>query len=658
MSTPDIDLAIEQALEHHLSSRLLEAEAAYRQVLALDPDESEAWHGLALLAHQSGQTEMAIDLLQRALALDPMEAEYYSTFSVVLEAAGRFEEAAGAARQAIALQGDHPQAHNNLAAALEALGRLDEAIAEYAIQLQLTPDLPEAHHNLGNALHARGDHAGAIASYQRAIDSRGDFAQAWCHLGLAFKDAGYLVESVQAYRRAIALGDTVAESYCGLADTLAMQGQSAAALEAYRAALAHDPAYQSASDGQLYMLHFSPDHDGPAILREHAAWAVGMAKRRLPSPPPTLRTGRLRVGYVSGDFCQHVVGRNLEPMLQYRQRDAFEIFCYADNRASDHHTARLRSLVDHWRPIHGLSDAQVFERIRADGIDILVDLSHHMARNRLGVFAMKPAPVQATHLGCAATTGLAAIDFRITDPYLDPLGQTEGFGVERLIRLPNCYWCYTSPTDAPIVALPARARGQITFGSLNSMYKVNAQTIALWCDVLRAVPDSKMRLHGHLPGDGSTTSQGYMLEQFALHGIERERIQLVGRAPMAQFIHEYDAIDIGLDPLPYTGHMTSLDSFWMGVPVVTLAGQTPVSRGGVSIAMNLGLSTLIAQSAAEYVAIAIKLASDLPSLADLRQSLRQRLVQSPLCDGPAYARAMDAALRGMAGSGQGSPAIG
>jgi protein O-GlcNAc transferase len=352
---------------------------------------------------------------------------------------------------------------------------------------------------------------------------------------------------------------------------------------------------------------------------------------------------RLRIGYVSPDFREHVVGRFLLPLLTSHDKRAVEVFAYAHVPRPDALTESLRACTDSWRSIVGLSDAQAADLIRQDRIDILVDLTMHMDRNRLLVFARKPAPIQATYLAYCASTGLETMDYRLSDPYLDPPGMDESVYSERTIRLPETYWCYQPASETPEVSpLPALERGYVTFGCLNNFCKVSEPTLAAWAKLLRAVPRSQLLLHAHA-GSHRLRVQGFLEHE----GLEPARVRFTGIVPLREYFQLYHRIDIALDTFPYGGGTTTCDALWMGVPVVSLVGPTAVGRGGLSILSNVGLPELVGGKEEDYVRIGREWAGDLPRLSHLRSTLRQRMASSPLMDGPHLARNVEAAYRQM-----------
>ncbi|HEY1921450.1 MAG TPA: hypothetical protein VGG44_01695, partial [Tepidisphaeraceae bacterium] len=381
------------------------------------------------------------------------------------------------------------------------------------------------------------------------------------------------------------------------------------------------------------------------LLREATRWAerfekplmAGLAAHLIDRSADRV----LRVGYVSADFREHPVGRFLLPLLRHHNPQCVQAFCYSNAIRADEMTARLKKAATAWRETAALSDADFSRVIRDDRIDILVDLSSHTAGNRLRVFAQKPAPVQITWLGYPGTTGLAGIDYRLTDPYLDPFGQNDGVYTEKSIRLPNCFWCYEGPENGPPVGdLPASKSHYITFGCLNHFTKVSAGVLDLWARLLAEIPSSRLMIHTH-----RDNHRKLALRRFADAGVAADRITFVGRKSIDSYFAAYDQIDVALDPFPYGGGATTCDALWMGVPTITLRGRTAVGRGGASLLSNVGLPQFIAADLDEYIAIAKTTAGDTESLRHLRGNLRARMLQSPLMDAEQFARDMEAAFR-------------
>ena len=608
------------AAELHRSGRLAEAESAYRQFLAASPSDANACNLLGLLLHQRGRLPEAIELLRRAVAIAPRVPDFARNLGLALGAAGRHEEAAARFADALRLRPDDPLTLNNLGVARERLGRLGQAAAAYRRAIVLKPDDADAHHNLGGALRKLGRVDEAVAAHGRAIALRPGFADA-CH---------------------------------GLANALADRGSLAAAVAAYRSAASLRPDSAAWHSDLLFALVHDPACTPHRMLDEaRRGWAARFAEPLTASAPrheprrDADGSRRLRVGYVSPDFRGHTVARVIAPVLAAHDRTAFEVFCYASVRKPDGTTARLRSLCEHWRDIAHLGDEAAAALIRADRVDVLVDLAGHWADNRLPVFARRPAPAQA-QLGYPATTGMSAIDYRVTDALSDPPGQTESHYTESLVRLPRCAWCYAPDADAPAPGpVPARANGggRVTFACLNRPMKVADAAIACWARVLDAVPGSRLVVLAGLAGAGNAT----LRKRFEDHGIGAgPRLTLAPRLPRREYLRLMATADLALDTFPYNGETTTCDALWMGVPVVAIAGETCVARRSASHLHNVGLwDECVASDLDDYVRRAVALASDLGRLAHLRAGLRDRMARSPVVDGISYTRALEAAYRAM-----------
>jgi protein O-GlcNAc transferase len=613
MSERTIEQALAAAVAHHKAGRLSEAEALYAQAVRQRPDHAEALHLWGIVAQQLGHSRDALDRISRAAVLRPEAADFQSNLGMVLVSVGRSDEAINAFNRAVTLKPDYAEAYNNLAVALKQRGRIDESIAASRRAIELRPKFPEAWSALGVALDAKGLPDEAIAAQRRALLLRPDFAAALTNLANSLMNTGRMTEAIGNFARAASLQPDDAQYQSNL----------------LRAAL------------------YDPGADAQMILREHQAWGRRQMQR-LPGgagdhhndPSPERR---LRVGYVSADFREHVVGQNLLPLLREHDRKNVEVFCYASVRAPDGMTEQFRRLAGAWRDIRDLSDDAAAEMIRADRIDILIDLGLHTAHNRLPVFARKPAPVQVSYLGYCGTTGLPTIGYRLTDPYLDPPGRYDADYSEQSIRLPRTYWCYESrgPTHEP-GPLPAVSAGHVTFGSLNHPCKLSPAALALWSRVVAAAPGSRILIH-----TDSGSQRKAAREHLAAVGIGPDRIAFVPRQPWPLYVRTFDQLDIALDALPFGGGITTCDALWMGVPVVTLRGATSVGRGACSILSNVGLPELIGATQEDFVRIAVELASDLPRLSALRAGLRQRMERSPLRDAQGFARDVEAAYRQM-----------
>jgi len=592
------------------------------------------------------QAEEIRALFERWSELNRAVAGLSDWLGSALNEIDRVDDAIQVLEQAAALEPESPQARNNLGIAYRKRGRFAEAIASCQEAIRLRPDFFQAHNTLGLAYVAAGRPELAVEAYRRAIELRPRYARAQNNLALAFQELGELDRALEACRAAIANDPRLAEAHSNLGNLLRETGATSEAIAAYQAALALNPGRSDVHSNLLYALHFDADCDGPSLLREHQAWAERHG--RFPFAAPSrhgmdLDPGRpLRVGFISGDLREHPVGRFLLPWLIHRDAAAFQTFAYATSHSVDDTTQAIRSHTDGWRVIAGVSDQQVVEMVRQDGVDILIDLGMHTRGNRLGVFARKPAPVQVSYLAYCSTTGLQAIDYRLTDACLDPPALGNGPYVEESVRLAS-YWCYWPFCEVPVATtVPMATASRVTFGCLNQFPKLSPPFLDMCRRMLNALPDARLLLHA-LEGGHRRELEARM----AARGVSPDRLAFVGRCAREGYMAWYNQIDVALDPFPYGGGTTTCDALWMGVPVVTLAGRTAVGRGGVSILSQLGLESLVAADPARYLEIATDLAGDAPRLHDLRRQLRARMKTSRLSDGVAFARDLEAALRGM-----------
>jgi predicted O-linked N-acetylglucosamine transferase (SPINDLY family) len=629
------------------TGRPAEAIAAFHRAIDFRPEFAQAHSNLGNALRDLDRRDEAIAAYRRAITVAPAFAEAYTHLGVSLFEAGRGVEAIAAHRRAIALEPDRAQAHYNLGCVLAHEGKLDEAITSLLRAVELAPDLADAYNNLGVVFRKNGREEEAIAAYRRVIELQDDHADAHNNLGNVLGERGLPDLAIAAYRRAIALRPDFSEAHNNLGNLMRDQGDLDEALACYRRALTANPQFSRAASNLVLTLHYHPDYDAQAILAEHRRWAekhaAPLVNESRPHDNERAPDRRLRVGFLSPDFREHPVGRLLLPLFAHRDQRRFEFIGYSDVRTVDELTEKLEALADCWHDTSALSDAQLAQRIRDDRIDILVDLALHTLDNRLLVFAREPAPVQVTMLGMPATTGLATIDYRLTDPYLDPPGATDGDYTEQSIRLPHCFWCYEPPREAPPVGpLPALTNGFVTFGCLNQFTKVSRAVWPLWVRILQSLPGARLVLL--CPPGGHRDAVRARLQDA---DIAEDRVEFVARGSHSEYFHRYLELDLSLDPFPYNGHTSTLDSLWMGVPVITLSGRTAVGRGGDSILSNAGLPELISRAPDQYVEIAVQWAEDRARLSALRAGLRERMRSSVLMDGPQYAADVEAAVRWM-----------
>jgi predicted O-linked N-acetylglucosamine transferase (SPINDLY family) len=675
MPNPPTPSDLDAAVRCHRQGRLQEAKAIYQRILARTPNHAEALNMLGVVNFQLGQGELALELIEKSIALAPSSADYYVNLGYVLVFQGKLDRAIEAYRKALALKPGLFEAHYSLGLALFQSGQVEPAIAEYRVALHLRPGDFAALHNLGIALRQLGRLDESVTVLKQALVIQPKDCDALNNLAIALQDLRRLDESAAALRAAIRQKPDRADSHNILGNTLFFMGKPDEAiasfqkaielrpetpafhnnlanackdvgdldrsLESYGRAVALDPNNATIHGNWVYALHFHPDWDAPALFEQARRWndrhAAPLANQILPHSNPPLPDRRLRIGYLSPDFRSHPVARFLLPLIQHHDRGRFEIVCYCDVVTPDEFTADFSRRAHLWRNIVGIGDAKAAQLIRRDQIDILIDLTMHMSGSRLLVFARKPAPVQITYLAYCSTTGMDAMDYRITDPHFDP-DPNPPYYRERSLYLPKSYWCF-SPIDAGEVGPPpAVGAGRVTFGCMNNYCKISTRALETWMGILNAVPNSRLLLHSP---EGSHRDR--VRDRLAGRGIDPARLEFVGRMPFSQYVKQYHRIDIALDPFPYGGGTTTCDGLWMGVPVVTLHGKTAVGRGGVSILHNLGLPQLIAADERQYVQIAADLAADLPRLAELRASLRPRMRQSPLMDAAQFARDMESA---------------
>ena len=601
--------------------KLDEAIAAYRRALELKPDYAEAHNNLGNALKDQGKLDEAIACYRRALELKPDYAAAQNNLGIALSELGKLDEAVGHYRRALELKPDFAEAHNNLGIALRDLGKLDEAIACYRRALDLRPDFAEAHYNLGNAIRDQGNLDEAIACYRRALELKPDYAEAHSNLGNALKDQGNLDEAIACYRRALELKPDYAEAHNNLGNAFKDQGNLDQAIACYRRALELKADYAVAHSNLLYTLQYCTGVTPEALAEAHAAYERQHAAPLSGAVPRHEKIhdsrGQPRLGFVSPDLGRHPVGYFLVRVLENLSQEQHETICYSDRIVKDSLTYRLQAAATQWRDVFGMSDERLAEQIRADRIDILFDLAGHTAHNRLLVFARKPAPIQVSWIGYVGTTGLHAMDYILADRHEIP-PEAEPYYCERVLRLPDGYVCYDPPDYAPPVSpLPALQKQYVTFASFNNPAKIGPGVVAVWARILRSLPQARLVLK--YKGMGDPTVAGRLAKMFAQHGIDPCRVAFLGRSPHADLLEHYRRVDIGLDPFPYNGGLTTCEALWMGVPVITCPGETFAGRHSLTHLSNVGLTQTIAHNLDEYVNLAVSLADDhIPGLAAMR----------------------------------------
>lgn len=627
------------------SEQLDEAVASFRKAVALQPNHPQLHNNLGTALKEQGKLDEAAAAFENAIRLKPDYALAYNNLGNVLHARGQLDLAAQCLNNALALNPDYVDARNNLGDVLEQQGKLDDAAACYqAVLARGATDL-RALNNLGNVYRTQGKFNEAESLFLKALDLDPSTAETHSNLGFTYFNQGKLAEAADCFRRAIALKPGLAIAHRNLGAALNGLGQYDDALDAVRKALEFSPQDSDAYSTLLFISQFSQKVSQAELLVEHLRFAKRFEAPLKPAwcKHDNIRdpAKRLKIGYVSADFRSHAVAAFIEPVLANHDRSQFEIFCYYNHAQRDKVTERINALVEHWVPCVGLNDDQLTERIRADGIDVVIDLSGHTAGNRMLALARKPAPVQITYLGYPSTSGLSAMDYRITDVYADPPG-SEAWYREQLLRLPDSLCVYHPVTAMPkVTALPALENGYVTFGSFNNSNKIDTNTITLWAKILSALPSSRLLMLTVPEGERRES----IARQFEQAGVKRSRIDFHGKLPSQDFHAMLTHADIALDPLLITGGTTTCESLWMGVPVVVLSGQRFIHRVGFSFLSSAGLAQYAAATPEDYIKTALDAASNLPRLADLRRSLRDRLQASPLMDPVRFTRHFEHALR-------------
>ena len=630
-----------KALGASLQMQGKNALAVFQKTTELLPKDAEARNNLGNALKAIGQLEDAVASYAQALEINPAYADAHYNLGVTLHDLGRLDDALIHYRRALEIRPVFADACFSLGNVLKALGQLDGALASYRRSLEINPAKAEAHGNLGIVLQELGQLDGAVVSFRRALEIRPDFAEAYYNLGNALKDQGHLEGAVTSYARALELKPCFAEAHNNLGSALQELGQLDGALASYAQALACKPDYAEAHSNLLFTLNFHPGKGREEIFaacREYDA-RFGLPHREQWQPHGNSRDAhrRLRIGYVSPDFRRHAVAYFAEPIFANHDKSRVEIFCYAEVKREDEYSERFRHLADHWHSTVGLSDDAVAQMIRDHRIDILVDLAGHTRGNRLSVFARKPAPLQVTYLGYPGSTGLSAMDYRITDRHADPEG-SEAYYSERLLRLPDSLCCYRPAADMPETSpLPALEHGYLTFGSFNNANKIDPQTLELWAALLRALPTARLMML--VVPDGETRLR--LTRRFAELGIDAQRLAFHGKLPAAEFFRKFREVDLALDPVLVSGGTTTCESLWMGVPVLALAGERFITRVSYSFLSSAGLGDFAAATAEGYVRVAAHLAENLPLLAEIRAGLREHLKATPLTDEASFTRNLE-----------------
>ncbi len=613
MSPAKLQSILQNGLVHHRAGRLAEAEALYGQARAAAPKNFDVLYLCGLLARQQNRVTEAIDLLSRALKLSPSAVMCELRLAGVLLSARRTREAEQHLRHAVTLKPDFHEAWDQLADCLKAQDRLAEAI--------------ECH--------------------EKAVAVKPDFAAGWVNFGFTLRLSGRPADALRCHERAAQIAPEFAPARFGRAQSLQQLHQVRAAVAEYEAFLQLQPQAHEARSNRLFALHNLEEVTREELFAAHVEYGVALGD----FPPPVFTNEpdvqkRLRIAILSPDLRAHSCAYFIEPLLRHLDPEQFEIFLYHDHIREDAVSARLQLLAARWRNFSGQSTAVVEAQIRADDLDILIDLAGHTGLiNRLPVLARKVAPVQINYLGYPNTTGVPAVDYRFTDAIADPGGEADAFATERLVRFGPTAWTYQPPVDAPAVApAPCLENGYVTFGSFNDLAKITDATLAVWGRVLVGVPGSRLRLKGR--GLSEAPLRAALAQRLIRAGIAVERAEFLERTPdTVSHLAQYQTVDVALDTFPYNGTTTTCEALWMGVPVVTLVGDHHVARVGASLLAAAGHEEWSADTAAGYVRAAVTLASNAGQLQQIRRGLREDLQRGPLLDHSAQSRRFGSALR-------------
>jgi predicted O-linked N-acetylglucosamine transferase (SPINDLY family) len=650
MKPRQINSLLQEALDLHRAGRLDEAAVRYARVRAGAPNNFDAVHLAGTLDLQCGRPAEAVAKLEAALRIDPKSAVCAMRLGVGLIALGRAGDAEAVLRGAAGLDPNLPEAWLHLGHSLEQLGRMNEAVAAVERAILAKPDHAEACDYLGAILVATRGHAAAEPYLERAVKLQPGFARAWCNLGICRVYLGKLTDAIACFNRALTLDSNMHHAYAGRGLALERCHRLREAVDDYGRASKGNPTDWQARSARLMALHYLDGVSRDQLFSEHAAFGAAVG-RELGTAAPKGRTPcqerRLKVGFLSPNLRSHSVASFFEPLLAHMDRNAFEVFLYHDHARTDPTSDRLRGLASHWRNVAGLTNTLLEAVLTSDGLDILVDLAGHTELNRLALLGRRMAPVQATYLGYPDTTGLAAMDYRLTDAVADPEGDSEPFCTERLLRFAPTAWSYAPPPDAPDAApAPSASGAAVTFGCFNNFAKITDQALGNWAKLLSELPGSRLVIKGS--GLGSPVLSAAARRRLETAGFAPGSVELIERTKgQAEHLALYSLVDVALDTFPYHGTTTTCEALWMGVPVVTLAGDRHASRVGSSLLRAVGHADWVAADWAGYVRTAAGLAADRAGLAARRRTLRDEFRKSPLFDHAGQAQRFGAALRTM-----------
>lgn len=609
---------------------------------------------IALAAYRAGRLDEAVEQCSRLLAADPGNINALQLLGAIHYKSRRFAAAQPLLQRAAALAPNLPSAHFNVAEILSALHRYAEAIPYYEAALRLKPDDAIGFNNLGNALRAQLRIPEALEAFRRCLSLKPDYAPAENNRGVALVEIGQLRNALEAFRAAAARDPSHPVFLNNVGNMLKELGQPGEAAAFYQRAIALKPDYIEAESNLLLCRQCDPDWTPERRLEAHRQWGEATMRRlgligeqpavNFPGKPASARP---RIGLVSSDFCCHPVTFFLLPLLTHRDRGHFEYVVFANIFRPDHYTEKVRTLVDGWVSTTGLNPEEIAAQVRGQKIDVLLDLGGHTGTTSITAFAYRAAPVQISYLGYPGTTGLPTMDYRLTDAWADPVGMTEAHHTERLVRLPDCAWCYEPPGESPPMAREGAAKHRpVTFGCFNTAAKWNERTFEAWVKILAALPEARLKLKGRALGDAGFREE--VARRLNRSGVQRAQLDLRPMtATLAEHLAEYQEVDVALDTFPYHGTTTTCEALWMGVPVVSLVGADHQSRVGASLLRAVGMTEGLVPDWAGYIARAVDMGRRGVRGAVARAEVRSQMQASALMDGVSFARNFETVVTGL-----------
>ena len=623
-----------------------EAVISYHKALAIKPDFAEAHTNLGNAFQELGKLDEAVTSYHKALAINPDYAKAHNNLGNAFQELGKLDQAVTSYHNALAISSDFAEAHNSLGNIFIKLGKLNEAVTSFHSALAIKPDLAEAHTNLGNALKELGKMDEAVTSYHKALAINPDYATAHNNLGTALQDQGLLDDAVISYHRALTIKSDFFEAHNSLGNIFMKLGKLDEAVASYYKALAVRPDYHASHSNLLLAQQYLLGQNTEKLYEMHKDWDQRHAQQFYTTRPCHLNTPDpnrvLRIGFSSPDLGWHPVGFFIVRLFESILENEIKTIVYSD-RLADDLTNRIRAASGLWRNVNGISDENLSKIILDDEIDILFDLTGHSAKNRMLLFARKPAPIQVSWAGYVGTTGLSSMDYLLSDIHSTPEDEDKYYS-EKVIRMPDGWLCYDPPDYAPEIGpLPFKQNGRVTFCSFSNPGKINQEVISVWAAIMNAVPNSCLLIK--YSGIDTATNIERLTAMFAAKGINKSRLVLEGQSPHINLLARYNDVDIALDTFPYSGGLTTYEALWMGVPLITVPGDTFASRHSKSHLTTVGLPELIAKNTDDYIRLAVELAGNAERMAELRTGLRSWMANSPICDGEKFSDNFTAIMR-------------